>query len=193
MKKVIFASKNEGKIREVNHILKDLDISIVSLSDMPEHFEIVEDGKSFEENALIKARKVFEKFNIPAIADDSGLTVEQLKGAPGIFSARYAGENADDAANNKKLLQELKKFPEPHKAKFVCAAVYYDGKETTTVTGNFEGKIIDKARGKNGFGYDPLFVPDGYSVTSAELDQDVKNRISHRYNAFIALKDILGR
>jgi XTP/dITP diphosphohydrolase len=193
MKKVIFASENTGKIREVKHILSDLHLNIVSLADMPEQIEIVEDGNSFEENAIIKAKKVFGKFKIPVVADDSGLVVEQLNGAPGIYSARYAGDNSNDAANKKKLLNELKKHSEPHFAKFVCAAVYYNGKETITAVGEFKGKIIDKERGSNGFGYDPLFVPDGYSVTFAELEPEVKNRISHRYNAFKELKNILSR
>ena len=193
MKKIIFASKNEGKVREVNNILNDLNIHLVSLSDMPEKIEIVEDGKSFEENALMKARIVFERFNIPVIADDSGLVVEQLYGEPGIYSARYAGDEADDKTNNIKLLKELENYPEPHKAKFVCAAVYLDGKETITARGEFTGRIIDEERGNNGFGYDPLFMPDGYKVTSAELDPEIKNRISHRFNAFAKLKEILSR
>ena len=193
MKKIIFASQNKGKIREVNNILNDLNIHLLSLSDMPEQIEIVEDGKSFEENALIKARIVFEKFNIPVIADDSGLVVEQLNGEPGIYSARYAGDQADDKTNNIKLLEKLKKYPEPHKAKFVCAAVYFDGKETITARGEFTGRIIDEERGNNGFGYDPLFMPDSYSITSAELEPEVKNRISHRFNAFVKLKEVLGK
>ncbi len=192
MKEIVFASGNEGKIREVNKILKDLDIHILSLNDLPDKLEIVEDGDSFEKNATIKAKMVFEKFKIPVIADDSGLVVEQLKGKPGIYSARYAGVNADDKANNKKLLEELKKYPEPHKAKFVCAAVYYDGERTISATGDFQGRIIDEERGNNGFGYDPLFVPDGYTITSAQLEPEEKNRISHRYKAFTQLKNILN-
>ena len=191
MKKVIFASNNRNKVREVKHILNDLDIYLISLADMPEEIEIVEDGKTFEENALIKAKIVSDKFNIPAIADDSGLMVEQLNGEPGIYSARFAGENATDEENNNKLLNKLKELPEPHKAKFVCAAVYYDGQVSFTARGEFQGKIIHHARGSNGFGYDPLFLPDGYSITLAEMDAAQKNKISHRYNAFKELKKIL--
>jgi len=191
MKKVIFASNNRNKVREVKHILQDLDIDLISLADMLEEIEIIEDGKSFEENALIKAKKVYDKLNIPAIADDSGLMVEQLNGEPGIYSARFAGENATDEDNNNKLLSKLKELPEPHKAKFVCAAVYFNGTSSLAARGEFKGKIIAKARGSNGFGYDPLFLPDGYSITLAEMEATQKNKISHRYNAFKELKNIL--
>ena len=193
MRKIIFASQNEGKVKEVVHILSSLDTEIISLADLNEKIEIIENGDSFEANALIKAKQVYNKFKLPTIADDSGLVVEQLNGAPGIYSARYAGEDGNDKANNKKLLEELKKYPHPHIAKFVCAAAYYDGRELHTAVGEFKGRIIDEERGKNGFGYDPLFVPDGYSVTSAELEPEVKNSISHRFNAFNKLKEILSK
>ena len=192
MKKIIFASKNKGKVREVEHILKDLNVHITSLEDINESIDIEETGSTFEENAKIKAKQVYDKFRIPTIADDSGLVVEQLNGTPGIYSSRYAGENGNDAANNKKLLNELRKFPEPHKAKFVCAAVYYDGKKFYTATGEMKGKIIHDKRGSNGFGYDPLFIPDGYNVTSAELPPEVKNSISHRFKAFEKLKEMIS-
>ena len=151
--------------------------------------EIEETGSTFEENALIKAKQVFERFKLPTIADDSGLVVDQLNGAPGIYSSRYAGEDGNDSANNEKLLRELKSYPHPHIAKFVCAAVHYDGEETITSEGEIKGRIIDEERGTNGFGYDPLFVPENYNKTSAELDPGIKNKISHRYHAFIKLKN----
>jgi len=191
MKKIIFASKNKGKVEEVRHILNGLNIQIVSLLDVDGNMDIEETGITFEENAFIKAKEVFDKFKIATIADDSGLVVEQLGGAPGVYSARYAGEQCDDKANNKKLLAELKNHPEPHPAKFVCAAVYYDGENTFSALGEIKGRIIDKERGKNGFGYDPLFIPNGYSVTTAELEPDVKNSISHRFNAFSELKKFI--
>jgi XTP/dITP diphosphohydrolase len=191
MKKIIFASQNKGKVKEVVQILNGLDIEIISLTDMSEQIEIIEDGDSFEANALIKAKQVYNKFKLPTIADDSGLVVEQLNGAPGIYSARYAGEDGNDKANNKKLLEELKNYPEPHIAKFVCAAVYYDGQELHTAIGEFNGRIIDEEHGTHGFGYDPLFVPDGYSITSAEMKLALKNSISHRFNAFNELKKYL--
>ena len=191
MEKIIFASQNKGKVKEVVQILNGLNIEIISLADMNEQIEIIEDGDSFEANALIKAKQVYNKFKLPTIADDSGLVVEQLYGAPGIYSARYAGEEGNDEANNNKLLDELKNYPEPHIAKFVCAAVYYDGEEVHTAIGEFNGRIIDEEHGTHGFGYDPLFVPDGYSITSAEMKLALKNSISHRFNAFNELKKYL--
>jgi len=191
MKKIIFASKNKGKVKEVVQILNGLNIAIISLTDMNEQIKIKEDGDSFEANALIKAKLVYNKFKLPTIADDSGLVVEQLNGAPGIYSARYAGEDGNDKANNKKLLEELKNYPEPHIAKFVCAAVYYAGEEIHTAIGEFNGRMIDEERGTHGFGYDPLFIPDGYSISSAEMNPELKNSISHRFNAFNKLKNYL--
>ena len=193
MKTIIFASQNKGKVKEVVQILNGLDVEIISLADMNEQIEIIEDGDSFEANALIKAKQVYNKFKLPTIADDSGLVVEQLSGAPGIYSARYAGEDGNDEANNIKLLDELKNYPEPHIAKFVCAAVYYDGEDVHAAIGEFNGRIIDEEKGPHGFGYDPLFVPDGYSITSAEMVPSLKNSISHRFNAFNKLKKILNK
>jgi XTP/dITP diphosphohydrolase len=193
MKKIIFATKNKGKVKEVNHIFNDLNFQILSLADVDEPIDIEETGSSFEENALIKAKQVFKLFKLPTIADDSGLVVEQLNGAPGIYSARYAGQDGNDAANNEKLLEELKNYPHPHMAKFVCAAVYCDDKNTLTSVGEINGRIIDEERGTNGFGYDPLFVPMNYDKTSAELEPEIKNKISHRYHAFIKLKDKISK
>ena len=188
MIKIIFASGNKGKIAEVRKILGELDIPILSLHDINFEGDIEETGNSFEENAKIKAIEIFNNYNFPTIADDSGLVVEQLNGEPGIYSARYAGIDSDDAANNIKLLENLSSKLEPHRAKFVCSAVYFSGEETYTAVGEVNGKIISKARGINGFGYDPLFVPDGYSKTMAELDPEIKNSISHRFKAFDQLK-----
>jgi len=188
VKKIIFASGNKGKVAEVRRILGELDIPILSLHDIGFKGDIVETGKSFEENAKIKAIEIFNTYNFPTIADDSGLVVEQLNGEPGIYSARYAGIDSDDEANNIKLLENLSSKTEPHRAKFVCSAVYYSGEETYTAIGEIHGKIISKARGVNGFGYDPLFVPDGYAKTTAELDPTIKNSISHRFKAFDQLK-----
>jgi len=188
MKKIIFASGNEGKVAEVRKILSELNIQIVSLRDVDFIGEIEENGDSFEENAKIKAIEIFNNYKLPTIADDSGLVAEQLNGEPGIYSARYAGIDSDDEANNIKLLENLSSKPEPHRAKFVCSAVYYSGEEIYTTVGKVHGKIISKARGTNGFGYDPLFVPDGYSRTMAELDPGTKNSISHRFKAFDQIK-----
>jgi XTP/dITP diphosphohydrolase len=150
--------------------------------------EIPETADTFEGNAKIKAEVIYDKFKLPTIADDSGIVVLQLGNEPGVFSARYAGESATDEENNRKLLEKLKSYPEPHKAKFVCAAVFYFGTDFMVATGDITGRIIKEPRGTNGFGYDPLFLPDGYDKTSAELPPEIKNKISHRYRAFNKLK-----
>jgi len=189
--KIILATKNQGKIKEVIKILNDDNIELLSLHDLKDVPEIIEDGSSFEENAKIKANIIYNKYYMPVIGEDSGLSVEQLNGRPGIYSARYAGINASDLANNLKLIEEIKNFPQPHFAKYTCAAVYYDGKEYKTAFGEMKGKVIEKQQGKNGFGYDPLFIADGCNKTNAELDPEEKNKISHRYKAFNELKKIL--
>ena len=191
MKKIIFASKNEGKVKEVRHILEGINCEIISLNDVGFKEEIPETADTFEGNAKIKAEVIYNKFRLPTIADDSGIVAHQLGNEPGVFSARYAGENATDEENNIKLLEKLKSFPEPHKAKFVCAAVYYFGTEFKVAIGEISGQIIKEPRGTNGFGYDPLFLPDGYDKTSAELTPEIKNKISHRYTAFNQLKEYL--
>jgi XTP/dITP diphosphohydrolase len=128
-RQIIFATKNYGKLKEVSHILGEEYFELLSLNDFDNVAEIVEDGSTFEENAVKKAKFVFKKFNLPSMADDSGLVVEQLNGEPGIYSARYAGVTATDEENNNKLISQILFLPQPHKAKFVCSAVYYDGKD----------------------------------------------------------------
>ena len=182
--KLLFATTNKGKLREVRKVFSETAFTILSLSDFPEIPEILEDGATFAENAKIKAETVYKFFKIPTIADDSGLSVDQLKGEPGVYSARYAGENATDELNNKLLLEKLSNFPEPHLAKFVCSAVFYDGENFISSENVMEGQIIHKARGGNGFGYDPLFVAEGFSITNGELLLEEKNKISHRAKAF---------
>jgi len=189
MKKVIFATKNEGKIKEVREIFSDTDYEILALPDLDNNMEIEESADTFEGNAKIKAKAVYEKFKIPVMADDSGISAEQLKGRPGVFSARYAGENATDQENNFKLVTELENHPEPHQAKYVCVAVYFDGVDFITGYGEVRGKITDIPKGSNGFGYDPHFVPNGYNKTMAELPPEEKNSISHRGRAFNQLKE----
>ena len=176
-KKIIFASRNEGKVKEVRHILNDLDAKILSLNDVGFNEEIHETADTFEENAKIKAEIIYNAFKLPTRADDSGLVAIQLKNEPGVYSARYAGENSTDEENNKKLLKRLKSFPEPHKGKFVCAAVYYFGADFIVAMGEIVGTIINEPRGTNGFGYDPLFLPDGYDKTTAELPPEIKNNV----------------
>ena len=191
MTELIFASGNKGKIKEVKEIFADTDYEIHSLYDFGEPPEIEETGTTFEENAFIKAKTIFDKFNKPVIADDSGLSVVQLKGAPGVYSARYAGENCTYDDNNNKLIRELSSYPEPHKAEFVCCAVLYDGNSGITAFGKLPGIIIDEFRGEHGFGYDPIFVPDGYEKTLAQMNLQQKNGISHRSKAFNNLKEKL--
>jgi XTP/dITP diphosphohydrolase len=190
-KKIIFASKNEGKVREVRHILNGIKAEILSLNDVGFTDEIHETADTFEGNAKIKAEIIYTKFKLPTIADDSGIVAMQLGNEPGVYSARYAGENATDEDNNHKLLERLISFPEPHKGKFVCAAVYYFGAEFIVAMGEIAGRITKEPRGTNGFGYDPLFLPDGYNKTTAELASEIKNKISHRFRAFNQLKKYL--
>jgi XTP/dITP diphosphohydrolase len=189
---IIFASRNKGKIQEVKDILAGTELHIVSLLDLNDHEYIIEDGMTFEENAIKKAFHVFNKYKIPVIADDSGLVVDQLNGQLGVHSARYSGPNATNDQNNMKLIEELKHLPEPHPAKYFCSAVYYNGEKYLTAEGEEKGIIILNAKGAHGFGYDPLFIPESYSVTMAELDPKEKNKISHRAKAFNELKKKLS-
>jgi len=188
MKKIIFASKNEGKVREVRHILNGVNAEILSLNDVGFTDEIHESADTFKGNAKIKAEIIYNTFKLPTIADDSGIVALQLGDEPGVYSARYAGETATDEDNNRKLIERLKSYPEPHKGKFVCAAVYYFGTDFIVAMGEIAGSIIKEPRGTNGFGYDPLFLPDGYDKTTAELPPEIKNKISHRFRAFDQLK-----
>lgn len=184
MKKILIATKNKGKLNDIKEIFKDLDVEIISFLDFENSPDVEETGKTFEENAMLKAKACFELYKIPCIGDDSGLVVEQLNGEPGIYSARYAGEKSNDFLNNEKLIKEIQKFPEPHRAKFVCVACYFDGEKIISAYGEVNGRIITEPRGKNGFGYDPLFIPNGFDKTFAELSHEEKNKISHRSMAF---------
>jgi len=185
-KRIFFATNNKGKYKEVSEIFTDYDVDY--LGNYPDFPEIIEDGETYEDNAKIKAFAVYKKFNIPVIADDSGLGVEQLDGRPGVYSARYAGENCTYDDNNNLLLKELQNFPIPHPASFFCCSVYYDGKNYLTAMGELKGVIIKEKLGGNGFGYDPIFKPMGYNNTLAELPLEEKNKISHRGKSFRELK-----
>lgn len=194
MKKIVLASGNKGKLNELQHRLGHI-AELFSQSefniDTPE-----ETGQSFLENALLKARYVCSKTGLPALADDSGLCVDYLDGAPGIYSARYAGEDAEDGDNNTKLLQELKDVPEEKRtAAFYCTLVLiYPEIESSPIIceGIWRGTILTSPRGENGFGYDPLFQPKGLDCSSAELDPKEKNLISHRGIAMSMLVDRLS-
>lgn len=192
MKKILLATTNKGKLNDVKEILKDFEVEILSFLDFNYYPEVEEIGTSFLENAELKVKAAFEKYGIPSIGDDSGLESFQLNGEPGIYSARYAGENSSDEENNLKLITKLSNYAEPHPGRFVCAAVYFDGRDLRSAMGEVKGNIINNPRGKNGFGYDPLFVPDGYDKTMAELTHEEKNKISHRLKAFKELIKSLG-
>lgn len=186
--KIVLASQNQKKIKELRAILSETlgeELEVLSLSDVGIFDEIEENGSSFAENATIKASAAARSGYI-GIADDSGLTVDALDGAPGIYSARYAGEHGNDAANNKKLLGELEGLPaEKRTAAFVSAiaCVFPDGRDTIIVEGRCPGVILTSARGEGGFGYDPLFYYPEFDKSFAELSADEKNAISHRGRA----------
>ncbi|WP_425446383.1 XTP/dITP diphosphatase [Dethiothermospora halolimnae] len=193
-KDIIVSSGNKHKIDEITKILKDLPVNILSKDDVGlEDFDVVEDKDTLEGNALKKATEMWEHVDGIVIADDSGLFVDSLKGDPGIYSARYAGENAKDKDNNKKLLNELDGVElEDRTASFKTAiAIVLENGETKTLIGECSGRIGFTPKGSSGFGYDPLFIVDGYNKTFAELGEETKNKISHRANALKKLRTYL--
>ncbi|MFR1114478.1 MAG: XTP/dITP diphosphatase [Blautia sp.] len=193
MKKIIFATGNEGKMREIRRILSDLDVEVLSLKEAGIHADIVEDGKSFRENAIIKAKAVCQWTGEVVLADDSGLEIDYLNGEPGIYSARYLGEDTSYRIKNQNLIDRLEGVSDENRtARFVCviAAVYPDG-TVKTARGTMEGVIGYEERGENGFGYDPIFFLPEYGCSSAELSMEEKNKISHRGKALRAIKEVL--
>lgn len=195
MKRVVLASGNAGKVREINQILSGLDIEVVPQSDFGVA-EVEETGLTFVENAILKARNAAQHTGLPAIADDSGLEVDALKGAPGIYSARYAGPGASDADNNRKMLEALSEVPQNlRSARFQCLMVYMrHGEDPTPLIcqGTWNGRILTEPHGENGFGYDPLFYVPTHDCSSAELPAEEKNRLSHRGQALRALLQALS-
>ena len=196
--KIVLATRNKNKVEEIREILKMyLDDEIFSQIELLSSAdfqipEIEEDGETYEENALKKAREVYKFTKLPSLADDSGIEVEILGGRPGVFSARYAGEGATDEENNKKLLKELENVPiEKRKAKFKCVIAYVDSVEERIFYGETSGKVIFEPLGDGGFGYDPLFLPNGFDLTYAQLPGEVKNRISHRSKALQKFAEFL--
>ncbi|MEF3307145.1 XTP/dITP diphosphatase [Paenibacillus sp. GYB003] len=207
---VVIATRNAGKAREFAALFEPLGIAVRSLNDYPQIPDIVEDGETFRDNALIKARTVAERLGVPALADDSGLCVDKLGGAPGVYSARYAGAGATDADNNAKLLGELGKLAEAgdtpaaavvggrevrllSKARFVCAlALFVPGKPPLFADGAFDGFIVDTPLGDGGFGYDPLFYAPEYGATLAQLPLEAKNAVSHRAQALRKLRELIA-
>lgn len=193
MKKLVVATRNRGKIKEIQALLEGMVESVICTDDVDGLPDTVEDGLTFAENALKKARDASLFTGLPALADDSGLVVDLLDGRPGVYSARFAGEGAGDEANNKRLLDELQGFgSDRRRAAFICVLAFVtpDGVERT-FAGRIGGRILSASRGNGGFGYDPLFLVDGFDRTMAELGMEEKNGISHRGQAFRQFRDYL--
>lgn len=186
MKKIVLASNNKGKVREFNQLLSGLDALVIPQAELGVE-EVEETGLSFVENAILKARNAAQQSGLPAIADDSGIEVDALNGAPGIYSARYAGVGASDEDNLQKLLQALSDTEDDaRRARFQCLLVYMRHPQDPTpliCQGTWEGCILSQPRGDNGFGYDPVFYVQEHDCSSAELPADSKNRLSHRGQA----------
>jgi XTP/dITP diphosphohydrolase len=195
MEKFIVASKNKGKLNEIAEILRDFPFEVISMEQAGIFIDIDEYGSTFEENALIKAKEIHEITGKTVMADDSGLEVDFLDGAPGIFSARFAGEGATDKEKNLKLLNMLNGVPfEKRTARFVCAiAVVFANGRHFTVRGTCEGYIGLKEEGSNGFGYDPLFYMPEFKMTTAQMEPQDKHKISHRGNALRLMTEELKR
>jgi len=193
MTSLVVATRNRGKLKEIQAFLGGLVANIYCSADFENFPDTVEDGATFELNALKKAREAMRFTGLAALADDSGLVVDALDGRPGVHSARFAGDAADDAANNKKLLEELDSVPANlRQCAFVCSMAFVspDGCERT-FTGKITGWVLGEARGNGGFGYDPLFLVDGFDRTMAELSIEEKNRISHRGQALRQFREYL--
>jgi len=181
--RVLLASRNPKKLTELRRILAPAlpGVEVVGLDDVPPYDEVPESGATFEDNALIKAREGFARTGLPTVADDSGLTVAALNGMPGVLSARWAGSHGDDEANLRLVLDQVGHVPDERLgAAFVCAVAYVDGQGEILTDGRMPGHLVRAPRGTNGFGYDPIFVPDGHDRTSAELSVEEKDAISHR-------------
>ncbi len=194
MSKIVLASNNPGKVREFNELLADVDLQVVPQSEFSVP-DIEETGLTFVENAILKARNAAAYTGLPAIADDSGIEVDALQGAPGIYSARYSGIGATDEKNLRKLLEDLTAVPEVERtARFQCLMVYMEhaGDPTPLIfQGSWEGRILHEPRGDNGFGYDPVFYVPSHDCSSAQLPAEVKNALSHRGQALRALVEVL--
>ena len=193
MKKIIFATGNAGKMKEIRNILSDLPVQVLSMKEVGIQTDIVEDGKTFAENAVIKARAIMQLTGEVVLADDSGLEIDYLNKEPGIYSARYMGEDTSYRIKNANLIQRLEGVPdEKRTARFVCAiaAAFPDGTVKTT-EGTIEGRIGNEEKGENGFGYDPIFYVPEFGCTTAELSEEQKNKISHRGRALAEMKEIL--
>lgn len=191
MKRIIFATTNEGKMKEIRMILSDLNCEISSMREMGIDIDIVEDGSTFEENAIIKAKTIMELTGEMVLADDSGLEVDYMDKAPGIYSARFLGEDTSYKEKNHHIINQLKDaLGKQRSARFVCAiALACPNGEIVTTRGTIEGEIGYEEKGSNGFGYDPIFVVPEYHCTTAELSPEQKNKVSHRGKALFAMKE----
>jgi len=190
-KEIFIATKNKGKISEFETFFKQKGFTVKSLLDLIDDIDVVEDGQTFEENAIKKAETIGKLIGKPVLSDDSGIEVDALEGRPGIYSARYAGLDKSDEANNAKLLTELANVEEQDRtARFVCAlAIYFPSGQTKTVRGTCEGIIAREPQGDHGFGYDPLFYLPELEKSMAQLEKSEKNKISHRANALMELAE----
>jgi XTP/dITP diphosphohydrolase len=190
---LVLATRNPGKVRELARILGE-QVSLAGLDTFPGAPDVPETGATFEENALLKARAVAAYTHLPAVADDSGLCVDALNGMPGVLSARWAGKHGDDRANLNLVLAQIADVPDARRgARFVCAAALVDGTREVVVTGSLAGRLTRAPRGSGGFGYDPIFLPDGFGLTTAEMTPEAKDAISHRGRAFRALAAFITR
>lgn len=191
--RLLIATNNAGKVREIKKIFEGVYDEIVSLKDIGLKVEVEESGTTFLENARKKAFEISMLVDCDVLADDSGLAVDGLGGAPGVYSARYAGEPCDDEKNNEKLIKNVENMDETgRKAQYICAmALYRNGKEIANTEGVCGGVIVTERKGENGFGYDPFFYVPEFGMTMAEMDADTKNGISHRGKALEQLKNIL--
>jgi XTP/dITP diphosphohydrolase len=195
MKKIIFATTNENKVREVKMMMEGFDVELYTMKDAGIDVDIVEDGTTFEENAIIKAKTIMEMTGEIALADDSGLEVDYLDGAPGIYSARFLGEETSYDVKNNYIIDKLKEAKgKERSARFVCAmAAAFPNGEVITCKGTIEGLIAYEQKGKNGFGYDPIVYVPEYEMTTGEMAPELKNSISHRGKALEQMKEILSR
>ncbi len=199
--KIVIATKNRDKLREIEAILNDLDVTLVTLDEFDGVPDVVEDGKTVEENALKKARTIRDATGLCALADDTGLEVDALDGAPGVYSARFAGDDGDYQANNKKLVAELDGVPDDKRtARFRCVmalALTSDagpaGADAFVAEGILEGRIAHENKGGGGFGYDPLFELPHLGKTLSEIGDEAKNKLSHRYRALVEIRELLLR
>ena len=194
MSKLVLATRNKHKIEEIKTILGDLRLEILTLNDFPYCPELPEDGQTLEENSLMKAVTVHRFTALPSLADDSGLEVFYLRGRPGVRSARYAGENATDEENNEKLLKGMRGVaPRRRSAQFRAVMTLVGEGFQETTEGVCRGRLAESPRGTNGFGYDPIFLPEGFVRTYAELSSEEKNKISHRAKALEKMREVLSK